>query len=222
MNEPQATSTDSADAVVIGSGPGGLMAAAYLAAAGRHLRLSSPDAVWDFAQRTSEDGVAMVMAPDSPDHVAAALGSDGASLGEWCAGLDGIDVLVDLGRIGTGSPSWALAQWCDLVLLCASPTADQLQACASRLDRLAAAKVATGWLLIGKGPYSDDHIVETYGIPVSAHLPSDPKGAAAIDGRTGSRVLRRSPLVREGRRLAEALGSWAPPDAAVEEDREAA
>ena len=178
------------------------------AAAGRHQRLADADSVWDFAQRSTDRSVPMVVSPDDPDQVSNALRSDGSALGEWCASRTDVDFLIDLGRLGAGSPSWSVAKWCDLVLLCAAPRVEQLQPAATRIRPLAATGVSTAWLLIGDGGYSDAEVVDAYGIAVTAHLPTDVRAAAAIDGLRSQRVLRRSPLVREGRRLAEALCAW--------------
>ena len=62
------------------------------------------------------------------------------------------------------------------------------------------------------GPHNPGEVEATYGWPVVAAVPSDPKGAAAVAGAASGRRARRTPLVRSAATLADNLVAWLHPD----------
>lgn len=114
----------------------------------------------------------------------------------------GIDVIIDVGRLGLiGSPT-TLVTGADLVLLTTRSTLPAVVAANSWAPTLIS-DVGTdtghlGLLLIGEGrPYKAPEISDQLHIPVVATLPSDPTTAEVFSlGATAGRRFDRSPLYR--------------------------
>jgi MinD-like ATPase involved in chromosome partitioning or flagellar assembly len=122
------------------------------------------------------------------------------------------DVLVDCGRLTTGSPVEDLIRQADLALLVARPTIEGVAHLTYRLEALARADVAAGVVLVGDRPFAQGDVEaalagEEILAPVLGVLADDPRGAAMLAGQPGSErwLGRVSPLVRSARALAGAL-----------------
>jgi MinD-like ATPase involved in chromosome partitioning or flagellar assembly len=165
--------------------------------------------LWDHAQ-TLPGGLPVVLGPDGPGQASEVLRGSGARLGEWFASLEGIDVLVDVGRLSVGSPATDLVASADVVLAVARPVADQLQPAAHRLQALQThGGLNVGWVLIGSQPYGPASIENAYGIPVVHVVADDPRTVRRIETGTAPNRVRRSPLVRSVTDLADELSRLA-------------
>lgn len=126
------------------------------------------------------------------------------------------DVLVDLGRLGPGTPAAWLAAPTDLLLL--------LEA---TLRGASAARSTLTWLreplpdncrlaavLTGHGPYGVAEIGDALEVPVAGVIAHDPRAARVLCGEAPtSRGFDRSSLIRSARSLADTLTTTATPAA---------
>ncbi|MBA8793600.1 hypothetical protein FHX74_001205 [Friedmanniella endophytica] len=119
-------------------------------------------------------------------------------------GDSGIDVVVDLGRLGAGGVPQALLERADV---CALVTRSSLRALAAarwhgtqlaEQARLAGGGDLAGVVVIGEGrPYRSAEIAALLGLPVLSTVPDDPESAAAlVDGGRRSRRFDTAPLPR--------------------------
>lgn len=138
-----------------------------------------------------------------------------ASLADAFAELSaaGIDVVIDLGRIGaTGLPR-ELVQVAQHVLLCTRTTLRALAAARLHWAQLteqvegSAGSAAAGLLLVGEGhPYRASEIADLFGEPVTGTVAFDRIAARALsDGAATRRRLERSALMRSCGQLAGTL-----------------
>ena len=145
----------------------------------------------DHTQRLRLD-VEVLLAPPSDAAIAAVqtLAYGGARLLRHAAG--DATVVVDVGRLGQGSPGLALAAMAGDVVLVTRPTLDQLTQVQARLGWLREAIGARLWLaLSGPGPYPATEITRDLGVDVVGELPDDGKGAGVLSGRLYGRGWRR-------------------------------
>jgi hypothetical protein len=141
----------------------------------------------------------------------------GAALAALRGGLPGVlsslgaDVLVDCGRLDPGSAVHDVVTEADLLVVIARPIVTEVHHLAARLAGLR--PKALSLLLIGDRPYSVAEVADAVGANPLGVLPVDDRAAAALTvGRSdGTRVLRRSRLLRDARAVAEGLAGWLPP-----------
>jgi hypothetical protein len=141
----------------------------------------------------------------------------GAALAALRGGLSGVlsslhaDVLADCGRLDPGSAAHDVVTEADLLVMVARPVVAEVHHLAARLSALR--PKALSLLLIGDRPYSVAEVADAVGANALGVLPVDDRAAAALTiGRSdGSRVLRRSRLLRDARAVAEGLAGWLPP-----------
>lgn len=157
----------------------------------------------DVATRVPNTSIGLLSGPRSPAH-AAAIGDAWNVLIAELKQLDagGIDVLVDLGRLGlVGSPT-ALLHAADLNLLVTRSTLPALVPAKHWAERLVeivgADSGRAGLLLIGPGqPYNADDVGRQLKLPVTTTLPMDPTTAEVFHlGAKAGRRFDRSPLYR--------------------------
>jgi hypothetical protein len=136
----------------------------------------------------------------------------------WAASTEPV-VIVDCGRWDAGSPSLALAQAADVVLIVARPRADELAQLAARLPATGRWRGMPGLVLAGQG-YSPSQIRAALRIPIMAVLPHDPRSAALLRGDgTWYPGAHRRPLLRAAAGLAGMLHANATaPTPSVESD----
>lgn len=157
-------------------------------------------------------GLPAIVAPDGPDQVRAALQASGPTIATWLAATAEVDAIADLGRLtDTNLP---IAHTASALLMVARPEAEQLQPAARRMADLAAHVPSIGWVLIGDRPHGPDEIQDTYGHPVVAVLPNDPRTARALTAGTMSGRIMKSPLVRTAASVADDLATWLHPEPA--------
>lgn len=172
-----------------------------LAAAARHGL--DEGLVWRHAQQAA-DGVAVIVAPPSPEHARSALGDLAGPLAAWCGAQDAVDVVADCGRLTSDPESLPLLRRADRVLMVVRPTVDQLRPAALRFESLDGLGVEASLLLVGDGPYGPEEVEESLGVPVTGSVAWDPPAAVTLGGG-GGRDVRRSPLVRSAASLADRL-----------------
>jgi hypothetical protein len=131
----------------------------------------------------------------------------------------GVDILVDCGRLGAGSPLHELIQHADIVVIFTRPTFEQVAHLRERVSALAAevgggSKPALRIAVIADPREFRRSIDEVSRIVANAELPAsvlggfalDPKGAEMLRGQWGGR-LDRSLLIRSARKTAADLVS---------------
>jgi hypothetical protein len=174
-----------------------------LAAAAR--RGGDPSRVWEHCQRLP-GGAQVLAGPASGDQARDALAMLAGLLG-LLGELDA-DVLVDCGRLDSGSPVHWLWERADRAVLVGRPRLADLQAVATWLDTHPFAGGRLGLVTVGDGPYPDAEITEALGIEVLARLPWDRAAACALMSVPASaRELRLAPLVRAARTFADHLAA---------------
>ena len=92
----------------------------------------TPDEVWRHSAELP-GGLRVVVSPDGPEQVQAAMAASGAELGRFLAGLRDVDVICDVGRLAPDSPTLAFVAEASAVMMVARPTAEQLQPAARRM-----------------------------------------------------------------------------------------
>ena len=168
------------------------------------------EAVWGHVQQLP-GGVSVLLGPASADEAHAVLGDVVGVLAGWCAAQGEVDVIVDCGRIGPGSPTMEVLATADAAMLLARPSIDQLRPAAHRLAAFEASDVKVSLLLVGDQPYRSDEVAATVPTEIAGVIAWDPRTAAVLTGRRGTvRDLRRSPLVRSAATLAERLAGALP------------
>ena len=156
-------------------------------------------------------GLTVVVAPDRPAQVAAALHTASSSLGTWMQGLPDVDVIADVGRLTAHSPAAGLTAAADMVMLVARPNAEQIQPAAERLKAIRLVNETAGWCLIGTKPHTPEEITKVHGVPVFGIIADDRKGARALEQGGSPARVRRSALVRSAASLARSLDGWLHP-----------
>ena len=161
--------------------------------------------VWNQAQLLP-GGLPAVLGPETPDQVNSVLASTGAALGRFLSNLEAVDVIVDLGRLGTGTHAAGFLDSADLLLMVARPVAEQLQPAAHRLQSLGLPAERLGWVLVGERPHSTAEVEQAFGLRVAGVIADDQRGAKALAGESaGSSRIRRSALARSASSLADEL-----------------
>lgn len=186
-----------------------------LAAAARH-GLGRSD-LWDHAQALP-GGLPVVPAPPSIAVASQLLATSSAGLGQWFADLGDVVVIADAGRLSPASESTRLVRASDLVVMVASPVADQLHAGAQQLATIQST-TSVGWCLVGRGTYEPAAVEDAYGVPVLGSVPQDVRGAGMLFSASSTKKLGRTPLVRAATTLAGHLTPWLDRRSGVEEPR---
>jgi hypothetical protein len=155
------------------------------------------------------DTVDALVAPASPQQMHTALAVAGTRV--WAA-LDrrGDAVLVDGGRLRSTGPTGELARRATATLLVARPRLEDVALLRGHLPTLRRAGVRPLLVLADDGPYTATDVAAAVDAEVVGELPRDPRAAGALNGGTGRRALRRSPLLRAARTLTDALTDLAP------------
>ncbi len=179
-----------------------------LAAAVR--RSADPQVLWQHVQELP-GGLPVVVGPPSAEQATAALGEIAANVGALRLTADERDAVVvaDCGRIDAGSPAAAVVRQADVTVLVARATDDALAHVATRLPTLARWSTRSCFVLVGKG-YPTAEVAAALGVPVTARLPHDPKGAAALGGHGKRRAVRRSALGRAAAELSHVIAAQSP------------
>lgn len=170
-------------------------------------------------------GLSVVVCPDGPDQVSAAMAAGGPGLARFLRQSAEVDVICDVGRLAPDSPAVPFVAEANAVLMVARPSAEQLQPAARRLLSLKPVVANLGWVLVGDKPYGPVDVEATYGHPVVGVIAEDARSVADIERGVVGKGLRRRPFIRSATTLANTLVGWmAVPPAADEPtpDRKAA
>ena len=155
------------------------------------------------------DNVALLVAPSTAEQVRVSVEAAGDAL--WPAlTAGGGDVLVDCGRLSASSPSLAVAQHADGLLLLLRPRLEDVALARDRIPALRHLRLEPQLVLVDDGPYRTDEVVEVVGAPVIARLPMDLRTADALNGVTAPHRLARSRLLRSVRAMVGGLVAVAP------------
>lgn len=164
-------------------------------------RPGSDGAVLDHAQALP-GGLPAIVGPESPGRTTHLLHTAGARLASLLARVEGLDVVVDAGRLGPSSPALCLVPPALVTLVVARPRAEELVAAA---ERMAAIGESARLVLAGAGPYTASQVTAQLGCPVLASIADDARAARALAEGGSSKVLARSALLRSARTLAASL-----------------
>ncbi|WP_285491135.1 chromosome partitioning protein [Amycolatopsis taiwanensis] len=191
-----------------------------LAAAAR--RSEDPALLWQHAQALP-GGLPVVTAPPDADRARAALSAltdltSGARVVRVPASAPDTAVIVDCGRLDTGSLATPIVRSADAMILLTRAHADDLAHLARRLPALGRWTPHPVMLLVGPG-YSSTEVARELGVQPLGRVPDDPRGAAVLCGRP--RALRwgrsgpaHSALGQLAHKVAKALiAEQAPPPA---------
>ena len=130
---------------------------------------------------------------------------------------DGVDVLVDVGRLASADSAAPLFQAADLVVVVARSSLTSVTGARSAIRQLrqlsgrGGAALPLQVLLVGSGrPHSVREIERSLGISVPATLAWDPASAEVLsDGASAGWLFWRSPLMRSARVAARRFSSLA-------------
>jgi hypothetical protein len=165
--------------------------------------------LWDHLIAVDESATILLLTGISDPAQARSLTGVWPSLAEVFTDPDGelagVDVLVDLGRVGTANEAAALRARADLMLLVLRSSLRASAAARAAGRRLVEERDATtggidslGCVVVAEGqPYSSGEIATAVGLPVRARVAWDPTSAAVLsDGAAASWRFARSPLMR--------------------------
>jgi hypothetical protein len=152
----------------------------------------------------------VLVAPVAADQSAAALATLRIGLLPVLGVLGG-DVLIDCGRLDPGSPAAELATGADLLVVVARPVLSEVHHLATRLAGLR--PKALSLVTVGDRPYPVTEVATAVGATALGTMPLDPRAAEALAaaGPGVLKSLRRSPLLRDARAVAEGLAAWLGP-----------
>jgi MinD-like ATPase involved in chromosome partitioning or flagellar assembly len=154
----------------------------------------------------------MLVAPVAAEQSAAALATLRTGLLPVLGALGG-DVLIDCGRLDPGSPVTDVAAGADLLVVVVRPVLSEVHHLAARLAGLKPR--ALSLVTVGDQPYPVTEVATAVGATALGTMPIDPRSAQALAsaGAGTSKGLRRSPLIRDARAVAEGLAAWLGPQA---------
>jgi hypothetical protein len=174
--------------------------------------------LWDHLIAVDESASSLLLTGISDPAQARSLAGVWPSLAEVFSDPDGelagVDVLVDLGRVGTAHEAAALRARADLVLLVLRSSLRASAAARATGRRLVEERTglpggtdSLGCILVGEGqPYGAREIAAAVGLPVRARLAWDPVSAAVLsDGDAASWRFARSALMRSATACATEL-----------------
>jgi hypothetical protein len=165
----------------------------------------SPEVLLRAAQTLPGSDLPVVVAPESGRIATHVLADVGSSLSAWLAAVDGVDLVVDCGRLGPRSAAAPLLADGSEVLVVSRPRADELYAAAHGVAELPGTH-APGLVLVGDRPYGPTDVAGEFGVRVAGVVADDPGAAAVlVTGRGSIRPLRFSVLVRSVRSLVDDL-----------------
>lgn len=181
-----------------------------LAAAGSHGL--SREAVTSSIQKLA-NGTLALLAPPGPDRVTASLDALVSSgLVGTLAGLPGLDVLADCGRIDRRSPALPFLLAADVIAFVVRSDVEDVVALQHRLQTLALGRRACGIVVVGRRPYRPEEVGRALQMSVLGILDHD-RGAARTLGEGGR--PQRSKLWRSAQVVSEALSATLPALATV-------
>jgi MinD-like ATPase involved in chromosome partitioning or flagellar assembly len=166
-------------------------------------------------ERTGRPVRRALLAPVAADDAVAALATVRGRLPEALSEL-GTDVLVDCGRLGSGSLARDVAAAADLLVVVTRPIVADVQHVIALLATFKPR--ATSLLLVGDRPYPLTEVAAAVGTAPLGALPIDEWAARALSvgSVATSSALRRSRLLRDAQGVAERLASWLGPGSAQE------
>lgn len=180
-----------------------------LVAAGRHS--AEPGLVWQHTQRLP-GGIPVVVGPAGADQARAALAQVGVGdegVLRRAADRVGSAVIADCGRFAGDTAVIDIMQAADVALLLSRAQDDALSHVATLLAHAPGWSRGVAFVLVGAG-YPTAEVADALGVRVSARIPDDPRGAAALAGRPVRRSANSpSPLLRALGPIARSLAQQA-------------
>lgn len=174
-------------------------------------RSTDPELAWQHAQ-AMPGGLAVVTAPPEADTATAALtllgtiSANTVGVFRRAADIPGSAVIVDCGRVDTGSAAMPIVRSSDVMVVLTRAGASDLAHLARRLPEVGRWSPRPVLLLRGEGN-SIDEVQCELGVPPLGRIPDDRHGAAVLCGRpAGSRWKRGEPTHSALGRFAHGVG----------------
>lgn len=178
-------------------------------AAERHL---DADGLLAHAQRLPGD-VAVLVGPEHPGRSALLWRRAGQRILASLNAHHG-PVLIDAGRLGHDDRDNSLLGAASLVLVVLRPRGEEVVAAAQRIESLAGT-VPLALVVVGDGAYTSREVGGQLGCEVLGELPEDRRSAMSLEAGGSLGALRRSPLARAARGLAESIATRTEPTTAA-------
>ena len=204
------------NSIVIEADPdGGILAARYglgrdpnLASLAASARSGLTQDVLSEHTQLLPGGTRVIVGLPSADRAVTLWRSAGQRIASALASAEDASIVVDAGRLTPTSPLAPLLEAAPLTVIVARPIPEDLHPLAHRLETLRSQTRELALVLVGDKPYGPGEVAERLGLDVLGVVAHDPKAALALAGVSGARGggwLRRSPLARSTRAVAEAL-----------------
>jgi hypothetical protein len=165
-----------------------------------------PFALADHSQHL-DGGLSVVPAPESAVRATHLWHAAGGAVTRQLVGADGVQVVIDLGRLRPQIPTTELARQASILIVVARPRADELLAAGDQIEEMRGHLPAIGLVTVGPGPYRPADAAAELDVDLLGALRSDERAAGAINGsgQMSRRSLAKSPLLRGARSLAAVL-----------------
>jgi hypothetical protein len=187
-----------------------------LAAAVRRDRGHSAVRLADHCQQL-DGGVRIVAGSAAPAEMRSAIGVVGSELHSLAADA-GFDVLADCGRLPSGvagpgedtagmpaTPGLSVVRGADLLVVVSRGDLADLSHLEAWLPALRSLNARFVLLLVGRLSWQVEEVSSVLGVEVLCHLPDDPVGADAINGRPLRGGVARLPILRAARAAADRI-----------------
>lgn len=168
------------------------------------------ESVFDHAQRLA-GGLAVVPGPEAPERATHLLRTAGGRLARMLAGVEGVDLVLDAGRLSPSSPALCFIPVATTTVVVARPCPEDLVAAADRVAALSTTGAEIGLVLVGSGPYSPAEVSAQLGCVVIGTIADDARTARTLAEGGRAKALSRSALVRSAASLASHLKATSRP-----------
>jgi len=176
----------------------------------------APQVLLEHLQRLPGPGeVRALIAPPGPFAAATAIGALAtAGLAERLGALDGLDCLVDVGRIDATSPALPLVRAASMVVVVTRSSLESVRHTRELVTGLRSMHLRPVLLVVGDQPYAAQDVADAVEAKLLGAIPDDPTGARALAGDARSpKVLPRTRLLRAATEITPALATPREPTA---------
>ena len=122
-----------------------------------------------------------LVAPGSGETTSLVLGPLAKRLIDGFANLDGIDAVVDVGRVRSHSPAAELIKHCDLLVLVARPQFEQLVPLVHQARQVTAQDIPTALVCIGDRPYPPAEMAKAARLDLLGVMAHEPRVVQVLE-----------------------------------------
>ena len=123
-----------------------------------------------------------LVAPGCGETTSLVLGPMANRLVDGLGRLDGIDAVIDVGRVRSHSPAAELVKHCHLLVLVARPRFDQLVPLVHQARKVAAQDIPTALVCVGDRPYPPTEMAKAAQLDLLGVMAFEPKVTQALCG----------------------------------------